>query len=908
MARDKLDLYRRKRDFTRTAEPRGGTRTANATKLRYVIHKHAATRLHWDLRLELGGVFKSWAVTRGPSLDPADKRLAVEVEDHPLEYGDFEGTIPKGEYGGGTVQLWDRGYWQPDTGEDPAASLKRGELKFTLDGARLKGGWVLVRMRRDRDGGKRTNWLLIHHGGAGDSRQARPAAASGDDDRSVASGRTMEQIASGAGKGPTPFMMAGKDRTPARRVWTGRGEEPQPQQKRGPRKAAAPGRGRVTRSAIPDFVEPHLCKLVDAPPAAADWIHEIKFDGYRMQLRVVDGVATLRTRKGLDWTERFGAVAAAAAALPDCLIDGELCALDEQGRSSFPALQGALTNGDGAALVYFAFDLLADARADLRERPLRERKKSLKALLARQGRRSPLRYVDDIAGTGQQVWLHACKLALEGIVSKRADAPYVSGRTPTWVKSKCRAGQEVVIGGYTSAGRQLRSLLVGVHRNRRLQYAGRVGTGFGGDVSRTVMPRLEALAARANPFIGGGAPRGGVAVHWVQPALVAEIAFAGWTGDGKVRQASFKGLRPDKPAAEVRDERPESTGQAVAEAEQQVRGAKGAKRAASAARNGATRRKRATARGDTGARADVGGHLTHPEKLLWPATRTTSAATKLDLARYLVEVADWLLEHVRGRPCALVRAPDGIDGQQFFQRHAMAGHDDALRTIKLSGDRQPYLQVDSVDGLMAVAQMAGVELHPGNGLPDQPEVPGRLVFDLDPGPDVEFDRVVDGALELRQRLEGLGLVTFCKSTGGKGLHVVTPLAAARGRAAPDSWANAKLFAQTLCAQMAADSPRRYLINMSKAQRKGRIFLDYLRNDRLALAVAPLSPRARPGATVSMPLLWSQVKAGLQPADFTLRTAPALLARTRPWRDYAAAARPLTAAARRMLDSHGKHAA
>lgn len=835
-----LQTYHQKRDFKSTTEPRGRLGRRRKHGLRFVVQRHDATRLHYDFRLEHDGVYKSWAVTKGPSASPANKRLAVEVEDHPLEYGEFEGVIPSG-YGAGVVQLFDRGLWVPEEGTDIAKALKAGKLKFQLEGRRLQGGWTLVRMRR-RDAEKRNNWLLI---------KEKDAAASDDPDAfiaeqtSVKSGRTLEKI----GK-----RLSGKRAVAARvgdAVWDKQGER-----RATVREAAGPKAARASRkrkaSAMPDFVAPQLARLADAPPAGKTWLHEMKFDGYRIQARIDGGKVVLRSRNGLDWTGRFGAIARQLAGLPDCLLDGEIIALGPKGVADFARLQDALRAKKTDQLRYFVFDLLFADGEDLRAQPLERRKTRLQHLLQKE-KMPAVQLSEHFDVPGATLIESACRMKMEGIVSKRADAPYRSGRGDAWIKAKCRGGQEVVIGGWRGTSR-LRSLLVGVREGGELAYAGRVGTGFDAATAADLEKRLKPLKRASSPFTAGAPPKL-ADLHWVEPRLAAEVEFATWTKDGLLRQASFKGLREDKPARAITREVPQAMPKP---------------------KRGATRR------------------LSKPEKVLWPETDAHDAVTKADLAAYYELVATRLLPHVGNRPVSLVRLPDGIEGQRFFQRHGMAGMD--LPTIKVTGDKQPYITITSAEDLQSLAQAAALELHPWGCRPNEPEIPDRLIFDLDPDEDLDFAAVVEAAKTLRARLETLGATTFIKTTGGKGLHVVVPITGPKAK--PPDWDTAKAFTQSVAQAMAKEEPKRFVATMSKAKRRGRIFIDYLRNGRSATAVAPWSPRARPGATISCPIPWTAATRRLNPGAFHMGKAKALLAKPDSWADFDRAAVSLADLAKR----------
>ena len=866
--RGELDTYKKKRNFSATPEPAGRKGKARKTGLRYLIQRHAATRLHYDFRIELDGVLKSWAVTKAPSRDPAVKRLAVEVEDHPLDYGSFEGTIPAGNYGAGTVQMWDTGEWEPQD-DDLDAAFKRGNVKMALHGERLSGKWALIRLRTDRGKpSKRNNWLLIKEKdefavpGEGDANM--------EIDASITSGRSLAEIAEGKKTWGSP--------------------------KKSDRKAPAKPKARPAVADKADkpraFVPIQLCKIADYPPHGAGWAHEIKFDGYRLQVASGGGRATIRTRKGLDWSDKFPELAADAARWPDAVVDGELCALAENHMPDFSALQAAISSGDTGGLVYFAFDLLFEGPEDLRKLPLSHRKARLQAYIDRipKAARGRIRYVDHFATTGQAILESACRMDLEGVISKKLDAPYSDGRSTTWLKSKCRGGDEVVIGGWTSNGSRFRSLIVGVHdtdarQGKGLRYIGRVGTGYNQERLRTLLPALKAAESDASPFVGKSAPKksraAGATVHWTRPVLVAEIEHGGYTDTGSLRQAAFKGLREDKPAGEVTEaphvpaDPKKEKGRAAMPPQLAIPGEPGRK----------------------GKLVVAGVTISNPDKVLWPAADGKPAITKAELVRFYEMAAERLLPHVADRPVSIIRAPEGITGEKFFQRHAMPGSNPRLKLIDVK-ERKPYVGVVDVGGLVAIGQSGGLELHPWGCKPGDPETPDQITFDLDPDEGLDFDDVIAAAKTMRKELEGLGLNPFVKTTGGKGLHVVVPILA-DGRSRIE-WDQCKAFAKEVCEIVRRREPDRFTTTLAKKARGGKIFLDYLRNGRMATAVAPWSPRARPGAGVAFPLSWGQVKKGLDPKAYTLHEAAALLKKPDPWTEFRKGAVNLRPALKKVL--------
>lgn len=808
-----LAKYREMRDFARTKEPRGKALKQRGTALSFVVQKHDARNLHYDFRLELDGVLLSWAVPKGPSLDPSVKRLAMEVEPHPLEYRDFEGTIPQGEYGGGTVMVWDRGTWTPQG--DPRRGLEQGHLEFALEGQKLRGSWHLVRTKRQADDGHGSRegkgWLLF---------KSRDEAARGDGDQllrdspeSALSGRDLEQIAA----------------APAAE-WRHDGEHVV-------KLGGKPGEA----SKLPRLIEPELATLVDLAPAGDDWIHEIKFDGYRVQARIERNQVTLLTRSGKDWTERMPKLRDALQQLSveSAYLDGELVALDEQGHSDFQSLQNSLSEGRDGALVYYAFDLLHLDGTDLTTQPLLERKSRLRELLAAQPEQlgDRVRFSAHVVGNGAAFFENAGKLGLEGIIAKRALSTYRSGRGRDWLKIKCSQRQEFVVVGYTEpAGsrRHLGALLLGIREGDKLRYAGRVGTGFSEASLGELHEKLTPLATKAAPV--ENPPRGADArgVHWVKPKLVAEVQYTEMTSDGSLRHPTFHGLRDDKPARDVQLEAPTEVEPPVTKAPKPSYA------------------------------------ITNPAKVLYPE----SSITKRELLDYYGLVAERMLPHVANRPLTLVRAPNGIGKQTFFQKHPGKGTPPGLRSVDIreKEGKQPYSVVDDANGVFGLVQLGALEIHTWGSRADDFEHPDVLVFDLDPDPTVEYAAVIQGALTVRRIFEQAKLESFVKTTGGKGLHVCVPIA-------PDlDWEQAKDFTGRVAEAIAADAPQLYLVTASKAKRKGKTFIDYLRNARGATFIAPYSTRAREHAPVAVPLEWDELSPKLPPNHFTVRNLEARLAK------------------------------
>lgn len=824
---DSLHQYRKKRHFSKTPEPKG--RPLKSKKYRYLIQKHAASHLHYDFRLELDGVLKSWAVPKGPSLNPHDKRLAVAVEDHPIAYGSFEGIIPKGQYGGGIVMLWDEGKWQPIG--DPQQGLAEGKLEFQLQGKRLKGSWALVRMRK-RDEDHHHNWLLIKHQDQESSIKDADYLLQ-KNITSIVSGRTMAEI--GAAK---DNIWQSKKNSVAektlRHITTKRAKQ-------------------VT---MPAFILPQLATLTEALPKNELWIHEIKFDGYRALTYFNQKKSLIFTRTGQNWTEKFAVITKALEKLPAemAILDGEIVALNKNNTCSFKALQNTLSEKKQSALLqYYVFDLLYLNGKDLRQLPLLERKNQLQKLL-----KTPLSnriiYSEHFSIKDDDFLQRICAMQLEGIVAKRIDAPYYSGRNKSWLKIKCHNRQEFVIGGFTlptHAKRGIGALLIGYYENKKLIYAGKVGTGFNHEILNRLRKKLDQLIQKEKPFasITTDGKRG---AHWVKPKLVCEVEFTEWTESGRLRHPSFQGLREDKPAIAVKRD-------ALIKIS-----------------------KKAIAAPTPKPNQDIvlgGIKISHPQRIIYPDTKIT----KQQLAQYYFAVAGYILPYVKNRPLSIIRCPEGIGEPCFFQRHIAPGQFPYLYEIEIAiKDRcENYMMISDLKGLMTLIQWGVIELHPWGCCAKKPHQPNQIIFDLDPDPELPWQAIIDGAKEVRLRMQEFGLESFVKTTGGKGLHVVIPCVSHY------DWGTIKAFSHAIAESMAHDSPKRYIAKASKAARKGKIFVDYLRNDLTATAIAPFSARARAQAPVALPIPWESLNSLLHPTDFTIESVLGYLANRKndPWEDF-----------------------
>jgi bifunctional non-homologous end joining protein LigD len=894
-----LEEYKRKRNFRATPEPEGKVKKVKGQS--FVIQKHAATRLHYDFRLEMEGVLRSWAVPKGPSLDPAEKRLAVHVEDHPIDYGGFEGIIPKGQYGGGTVLLWDRGVWMPEG--DPVAAYKKGHLKFTLEGEKLHGGWHLVRMSGRQAGENKENWLLFKE----DDEFAVPGSGEAvveEYAQSVETGLSIEEIAADPERvwqSNRPEKAATFKEKIAAEVAKKTAKKPAPKaeaSQSGIDPSAIPG---AKKAKFPAGIEPQLATLVDEVPRGDEWVHEIKYDGYRALCEVRDGEASLITRHGKDWTDRFGPVAPGAAKLPvrEAILDGEVVVLESNGTTSFQSLQNALSENRQDDLVYFAFDLLYLDGYDLRKATLADRKEALTRLL--EGRGGAVRLGDHVDADGEAFFAQACKFGLEGIICKRVDLPYHSGRNKDWLKVKCLKRQEFVIVGFTDPEGSrvgLGALLLAVNQGKDLVFAGKVGTGFNGKLLRELRKRLDKMEIDKPAF--KNAPRGAEArrSHWVKPELVGEVAFTEWTREGILRHPTFQGLREDKSAGEVVREDPQAP---PPEAHRPAKPAKSAKKgtAVKAIPKGPKppvrpEPKEAPAARQSGSKKESeieGVRFTSLDRVLYPE----QGLTKGDLAVYYSRVADWILPHLKDRPLTLVRCPAGRAQQCFFQKHVNDTVPAAINRIDV-GDDEPYGTLSDLTGLLTLVQMGVLEIHVWGSHKDKIELPDYVVFDLDPDEGLDWERVVEGALLVRDFLGELGLKTFLKTTGGKGLHVVFPLTR------KDDWDEVKEFTKTVAEAIVTAHPDRYTSKITKASRKGRVFIDYLRNGRGATSISAYSTRARPDAPVSVPLFWEELETGVRGNSFNVRNIFERLEKlpSDPWADFNKTKQSITAAMKKAV--------
>jgi bifunctional non-homologous end joining protein LigD len=842
-----LSEYQKKRNFKNTPEPSGKDESPSSQRL-YVIQKHAASRLHYDLRLEFEGVLKSWAIPKGPSLDPGEKRLAVHVEDHPIEYGSFEGVIPAEEYGGGTVMLWDQGTWVPEG--DPEADYRKGRLHFEIHGKKLKGRWTLFKIaEKGSDNGK--NWLLVKSKDAFAAEKSKDRLLN-EKNRSISTGRTLEEIASNNKKiKPEGGFSSASSLKNAR------------------------------QSKMPIKINPQLPTLVDFPPEGNQWIHEIKHDGYRIVAYLNNETARLSSRNSLDWTERFQSIVEALAKFPakKAIVDGEVVIQLSNGTSSFQALQNALKGVNTGHLIYYLFDILYCDGYDLTQTPLIERKTFLKQLLELiEFEQTAVRYSDHVEGAGDVFFDRACRLSLEGILSKDALSPYVQRRSRKWVKVKCGHRQEFIIGGYTepSGSRTgFGSLLLGFYNNEKnLQYCGKVGTGFNQKQLDTLKNFMSDIEQKTPAFINP--PKGFNArnIHWISPRLVAEVAFAGWTQDKMLRQAVFKGIREDKKSEDIQRETALSKHAAISPIQD---------------KSYLKRNKENTIAGRKFAAVTQikNVRLTNAERILYPE----QGVTKSGLATYYHRVSDLILPHVAHRPLSLVRCPQGRTRNCFYQKHFPESLPDSIRGVQIKEKKsaETYIVIDDIQGLISLVQMGVLEIHLWNAREDRIERPDLMVLDLDPGPGVDMEKVVKSCFLLHDFLNDLGLQNFLKTSGGKGFHIVVPIRRRSG------WDELKTFSHAVAHQMTLAYPDQFIDTISKKKRTGKIFIDYLRNNRGATSIAPYSTRARVGAPISVPLAWNELTPSISPDTYRIDNIENRLKKLKrdPWKDFSSNSQSIT---------------
>ena len=893
-----LARYVAKRDFKLTSEP-GPVRAATGRQLSFVIQKHDATRLHYDFRLELDGVLLSWAVPKGPSFDPKQRRLAVHVEDHPVAYGSFEGTIPKGQYGAGTVIVWDNGTWEPVG--DPRAGMKAGKLVFRLHGKKVAGLWELVRIAKP--GERQEPWLLFKKHDEWERPHADYDVVGALPDSVIA--HPLKPLDGGpaaairrAGRTAASTLQAGEASAVAATAATAAPAKAS-------KAARAPARARpasasafdasslagARKAALPKTLSPQLATLAKSAPTHGDWLYEIKFDGYRLMTRLSKGKAAIITRGGHDWTHKMQPLADELATLgiDSGWLDGEAVVLDAEGLPHFNLLQNALdSKRSSEAIVYYVFDAPFLDGQDLRAVPLHARRALLKqAIAAHAG--DKVRFSDDFPADAAQVLETACKLKLEGVIAKRRDGLYTSSRSTDWLKLKCQARQEFVIGGFSDRSdnaKAVGALMLGYHDEQGvLQYAGRVGTGWSATDAVTLRTKLAKLVSAKPPFPAGTTrstrwlTKPAAQDHWVKPRLVAEVSFAEWTPDGSVRHASYQGLREDKDAKSVGRER----AKAPPTSEKAVTTKK--KTLVESLSVPAVKRSAAAKAGT----AEVEGvRITHPERVIDPST----GHTKLDLARYYASIAKWMLPHMKSRPASLVRAPEGVGGELFFQKHAEERTMPGVKQLPdLWEDHGPLLEVSTAKALIAAAQMNVIEFHTWNSVKQKVDKPDRMIFDLDPGEGVAFDQVREGAQLMRALLDELGLKSWIKTSGGKGLHVVVPLSARL------DYDTVKAFSQHAVQHLAQTIPQRFVAKSGPSNRVGKIFVDYLRNGFNATTAAAFSARARPGLGVSMPIDWGELPEIRGGAHWTISDARDRLSfqKADPWADYWKCKQTLTAA-------------